>query len=338
MKIRGYIKEKLYLIILSLVTSLISILFLSVIHVNLEVIIVIELLFWGPMLATLIIEYLRRAGYYRRLENTLDQLDQKYLVTEIMEEPLFMDGQILHETLSIVDKSMNDNVNSYRTTQKEYKDYVEMWVHEIKTPLAAAKLIMDNNPNEVTESIQEEIKKVESYVEQALFYARSTTVEKDYIVKQLLLAPLVSEIIRKHSKEFIYHKIKISLSDLDTTVHSDSKWVEFILEQIICNALKYTPEDTGEIQIFAIRDKNCTFLHIKDNGIGIEQADVKRIFERGFTGNHGRTNEKATGMGLYLCKTLCDKLYLSLDAISKPGFGTTIIIGFPANEHLHDEH
>ena len=311
---------------------MITILFLGAIKVNNEVIIVIEFLFWGMILAILVIEYLRRAGYYRRLVETLDQLDQKYLITEIMEEPLFMDGQILYETMQIVDKSMNDHVNSYKTVQKEYKEYVEMWVHEIKTPLAAAKLIISNNPSEVTSSIQEEIEKVEGYVEQALFYARSTSVEKDYVIKELDLAPLVSKIIRRHSKEFIYQKIKLSLSDLEKTVYSDSKWVEFVLDQILSNALKYTSSDIGEIKIYTTMQNNMTCLHIEDNGIGIDSKDLHRIFERGFTGSNGRTTEKATGMGLYLCKTLCDKLYLYLHADSLSGKGTTITIGFPSSD------
>lgn len=317
---------------------MITILFLGAIKVNNEVIIVIEFLFWGMILAILVIEYLRRAGYYRRLAETLDQLDQKYLITEIMEEPLFMDGQILYETMQIVDKSMNDHVNSYKTVQKEYKEYVEMWVHEIKTPLAAAKLIISNNPSEVTSSIQEEIEKVEGYVEQALFYARSTSVEKDYVIKELDLAPLVSKIIRRHSKEFIYQKIKLSLSDLEKTVYSDSKWVEFILDQVLSNALKYTSSDIGEIKIYTTMRNNMTCLHIEDNGIGIDSKDLHRIFQRGFTGSNGRTTEKATGMGLYLCKTLCDKLYLYLHADSLSGKGTTITIGFPSSDLYKMEH
>ena len=303
MKTSAYIKEKLYLICIAFLTSCITILLLSAINVNHEMILVVSFLFWGMVLAILIIEYLRRVGYYRRLQETLTQLDKKYLITEIMEEPLFMDGRIMYDTLKIVDKSMNDYVNSYKITQKEYKEYVEMWVHEIKTPLAAAKLIISNNPNEVTHNIYEEIEKVETYVDQALFYARSTSVEKDYAIK-----------------------------DLDKTIYSDSKWLEFIFDQIITNALKYTPSQSGEIKIYTSEEPQMTYVHIQDNGIGIPATDLPRIFDRGFTGNNGRKNEKATGMGLYLCKTLCDKLYLKISASSVPSKGTTITIGFPASD------
>ena len=332
MRTNEFIREKLYLIMISFLTSIITILFLYAIQVNGQVILIISLLQWGMVLACLIIEYLRRSTYYHRLEQTLDGLDQKYLLTEIIDEPLFMDGKILYETLRIVDKSMADNVNRYRISQNEYKDYIEMWVHEIKTPLAASKLIISNNPSEVTLSLQEEIEKVEGFVEQALFYARSTNPEKDYIIKELSLQECVSKVIRKHSKSFIYQKIKIQLDDLELSVYSDSKWLEFILDQIISNALKYTPKEVGTIHIWTTSTDNMISLHIQDNGSGISSSELGRIFEKGFTGTNGRLNEKATGMGLYSCKTLCNKLYLGIRAESVQGQGTTIILDFPISK------
>ena len=290
MRTNEFIREKLYLIMISFLTSIITILFLYAIQVNGQVILIISLLQWGMVLACLIIEYLRRSTYYHRLEQTLDGLDQKYLLTEIIDEPLFMDGKILYETLRIVDKSMADNVNRYRISQNEYKDYIEMWVHEIKTPLAASKLIISNNPSEVTLSLQEEIEKVEGFVEQALFYARSTNPEKDYIIKELSLQECVSKVIRKHSKSFIYQKIKIQLDDLELSVYSDSKWLEFILDQIISNALKYTPKEVGTIHIWTTSTDNMISLHIQDNGSGISSSELGRIFEKGFTGTNGRLN------------------------------------------------
>lgn len=332
MKTREFLREKLYFIAIAILTSGICALFLYAIQVNSQVIIIIELLQWGLVLAALTIEYLRRSTFYKRLDQILGSLDKKYLITEIIEEPLFMDGRILYETLRIVDKSMADNVNTYRLSQNEYKDYIEMWVHEIKTPLAAAKLIMNNNPTEVSASIQEEFDKVEGFVEQALFYARSTNPEKDYIIKELTLQETVSKVIRKHSKTFIYQKIRIQLDDLDVLVYCDPKWLEFILDQIITNALKYTPAETGIIHIYTSKEENRVNLHVEDNGVGIEENDLGRIFDKGFTGKNGRLNEKATGMGLYLCKTLCDKLYIGIHAESTPNKGTTITLEFPISK------
>lgn len=329
MKIKDYLLEKLYFILLGILTYGIIALFLYGIGNNLQAILVISLLYWGMLFAILVIEYVRRASFYRRLIDTAHSLDEKYLLTEMMEEPLFLDGKILMQVLRDVDKSMADHVNLYRSAQAEYKDYVEMWVHEIKTPLAAAKLVISNNPSEITISLQEEIEKVEAFVEQALFYARSTSVEKDYIIKELSLQECISKIIRKHSKVFIYQKIKVELDNLDHIVYSDSKWLEFILEQIITNALKYMNKPDKVLRIYADRHENTIHLHIQDNGIGICASDIPRIFERGFTGKNGRTNEKATGMGLYLCKSLCDKLYLGIHVHAIENEGTTITLDFP---------
>lgn len=332
MKTNEFIREKLYLLVIGFLTSLVISLFLFAIRVNTQVIAIIIFLVWLQVIAVFLVEYVRRATYYRQLQATLDGLDQKYLLTEIIDEPLFMDGRVLYDTLKTVNKSMCDYVNTYKLAQNEYKDYIEMWVHEIKTPLAASKLIISNNSNSVTESINEEIEKVESFVEQALFYARSTALEKDYIIKPINLQSVVSKIIRKHSKVFIYKKIKVDLENLAVEVYCDNKWLEFIVEQIISNALKYTKQASGEIRIFTTTQEHTIYLHIQDNGVGIDTHDIDRIFEKGFTGKNGRTNEKATGIGLYLCKTLCEKLYLSIDAQSQVGTGTTIIIGFPISK------
>lgn len=329
MKISSYLKEKLYLILLALLTSIITILFLNAVRCNVQVIWIISLLFWGLMFVILIIEFLRRYVYYKTLDEVLEDLDQKYLLAEIIEEPDFLDGEILYETMHKVNKSMLEHLNIYIQREEEYRNYIEMWVHEIKTPLAAAKLITSNNDNAVTKSIAEEIEKVEEFVEQALFYARSTTLEKDYLIKELNLEQVVNKSIRKHSKSFIYRKIKLETQGLDEIVYSDSKWLEFILNQIIVNALKYTKEDEGSIRIYTKKQEQSLELYIEDNGIGISMADLSRVFDKGFTGKNGRNHEKATGMGLYLCKLLCDKLYLDLRISSIEDQGTTLCIVFP---------
>lgn len=329
-----YLKEKLYFLILAFVTSIIMILFLRAVDCNGQVIIVISFLFWGMVLAVLVIEYIRRATYYKNLSETLAALDQKYLLAEIIDEAQFLDGQFLYETMREVNKSMLEHVNTYRQFQEEYKDYIEMWVHEIKTPLAAGKLIISNNPDATTKSIEEELNKVEDFVEQALFYARSTTVEKDYVIKEINLKDTINKVIKKNAKTFIYKKIKIELEHIDEMVYSDAKWLEFILHQIIGNALKYTPENIGIINISTSKQNDKLILSIEDNGIGIPLEDVKRVFDKGFTGKNGRTNEMATGMGLYLCKLLCDKLYLDIRISSRLNKGSVVMITFPINSMM----
>lgn len=332
MKTRDFLREKFYLFILTALVSLIIFMFLFAIMLTIQVIFIIEVLVWLLFFTTMGVEYGRRKRYYSDLESVLDELDQKYLLTEVIKEPLFMDGKILYETLQRVDKSMAEHANQYRLAQSEYKSYIEMWVHEVKTPLAAAKLVLENNHSGASESLLEELDKVESFVEQALFYARSTNPEKDYIISELSLKECVNKVIRKHSKTFIYKKIRLELDDVDVCIYSDTKWLEFILGQIINNALKYLPVQDGVLHMYMCKHENNITLHIQDNGIGIPDYELRRIFDKGFTGTNGRNNEKATGMGLYLCKLLCDKLYLSIQAQSQVQQGTTITITFPISK------
>lgn len=306
--------------------------FLFAVNTNRAAIGIISVLFWFLIILILVKEYIRRNTYYRELEATLASLDQKYLLTEILKEPQFLDGKILFQTLREVDKSMCDYVNLYKHKQLDYKEYIEMWVHEIKTPLAASKLIISNNPSEVTKSIDEELDKLDAFVEQALFYARSSTLEKDYIIKELNLSPMINKVIRKHAKSFIYKNIKLDIQDTEINVYTDSKWLEFILDQIIINSLKYMEDNEKEIRIYTKQAIHAVELYIQDNGIGISKQDLPRIFDKGFTGSNGRNSEKATGIGLYLCKTLCEKLFLNIRAESNNG--TTIIIHFPINQSI----
>lgn len=328
MRISRFLKDKAYLLLTAAITWLIILLFLSAVRCKLEIIVIISILFWGLILLIMIVEYMRRRAFYHDLYELMDGLDQKYLVSEIIEEPQFLDGAVLYDVMQELDKSMLERVNDYRKREEDYRNYIEMWVHEIKTPLAAVKLMMSNHENELTQSIAEEVEKVEDFVEQALYYARSTTLEKDYLIKEMPLEPTVNKVIRKHSKQFIYRKIKLEREGLKEVVYSDGKWLEFILNQIISNALKYSA-DEGLIRIYTTKHKESIVLSIEDHGMGIALSDLPRIFDKGFTGKNGRTNEKATGMGLYLCKLLCDKLYLDLKATSLEGVGTTISITFP---------
>lgn len=332
MSLKNYIRDKLYLIISSIVTDILITFFLFAVKTNRAAILMVNALFWILIISILIKEYTRRKEYYADLESTMEALDQKYLITELLKEPEFLDGKLLFQTLRDVDKSMCDHVNFYKNKQLDYKEYIEMWVHEIKTPLAASKLIISNNKNEVTASIDEELDKLDDFVEQALYYARSAALEKDYLIREINLAPLINKIIRKHAKSFIYKNIRADLHDIDTIVYTDIKWMEFILNQIIENSLKYIRHDHGTIHIYTHQQKNSVQLYIQDNGIGIRDSELPRIFDKGFTGSNGRTNEKATGMGLYLCKTLCEKLHLDIQAKSHDG--TTIIITFPINKQL----
>ena len=277
--------------------------------------------------------YYRRKNYYKRIFSILGELDKKYLIAEMVGNPEFSDGKILKEILEEASKSMTEHVNEFKFLTEDYKEYIELWIHEIKIPIATSKMIIENNKNEVTKSIDEELDKIEDYTEQALFYARSNAVEKDYIIKKTNLEKIVNTVILKNKNEFIQEKIHLDIHDVDIEVGTDSKWVVFILNQIIHNSIKYKKQDENlQIEIFTKKNKENAILYIKDNGIGIKKGEITRVFEKGFTGSNGRiSNKKSTGIGLYLCKKLCDKLGMAIELNSEENVGTEIKLVFPQN-------
>ena len=198
-------------------------------------------------------------------------------------------------------------------------------------------MVIENNKNVVTKSIDEELDKVENYVEQALFYARSNTIEKDYYIKKSLLKEIVNESIKKNKSILIQEKIAINTHDLDTVVNTDSKWIVFILSQIIQNSIKYKKKnEESRLEIYSKKGNENIILYIKDNGIGIKKGEITRVFEKGFTGTNGRQiGKKSTGIGLYLCKKLCDKLGIGIDLNSIENEGTEVKLIFPNSSYIN---
>lgn len=198
-------------------------------------------------------------------------------------------------------------------------------------------MIVENNKSEITESINEELDKIDNYTEQALFYARSNTVEKDYYIKKVNLKELVNSVVIRNKKSLIQNNIGVEINGLEINVYSDVKWCAFILNQLIQNAIKYSKDDNRKIEIYTKENKDNVILYIKDNGIGIKASEVSRVFEKGFTGENGRRKgQKATGIGLYLCKKLCDKLSLGLELKSEENVSTEVSLTFPKNSFLEE--
>ena len=200
-------------------------------------------------------------------------------------------------------------------------------------------MVIENNKNQATKSINEELDKIENYVEQALYYAKSNTIEKDYYIKKCMLKEIVNESIKRNKNILIQEKIRIDLHDLENQVNTDSKWINFILNQIIQNSIKYMKKETEkEIEIYSKKGIDKVILYIADNGIGIKEEEIKKVFDKGFTGTNGRmSNKKSTGIGLYLCKKLCDKLGINIALESKENEGTIVKIIFPQNSYTSFE-
>ena len=280
-----------------------------------------------------IYDYFNRKKYYDNLFKNLDGLDKKYFIAEILESGDFIESNIIYSVLEECTKSMKDEVADLKRNINDYKEYIETWVHEIKTPIASARLILENDEGYINKSVLEEIEKVEGFIEQVLFYARSSTVERDYIIKKIPLKNSINSVIRKNANILIEKRVKIQLEDIEKKVYCDSKWIEFILQQIISNSVKYMDKDEKYIKIRCLeKDKNI-ILKILDNGIGISEKSIEKVFEKGYTGENGRKYNNSTGMGLYLCKKLCLKLGLGISIKSKLGVGTEVTIVFPINNY-----
>ena len=317
---KNFLKDKLLTIIL-LAFGIITIeIVLAIYPIGNLLKIYVPITILGLYAIAITIEYVTKKKFYKQVFITLDELDEKYLLTELIKTPSFMEGKILKEILEQTDKSMLENVNQYKYITEDYKEYIELWIHEIKLPIAASKLIIENNKMLATKSIDEELDKVEDYIEQALFYARSNTVEKDYYIKKSLLKDMVNESIKKNKNILIQEKVTMNLHDLEVSVNTDSKWIVFILNQLIQNSVKYKKEEgNSEIEIYAKQEKEKVILYFKDNGIGIKKGEITRVFDKGFTGTNGRiASKKSTGIGLYLCKKLCHKLGISIELNSIP--------------------
>ena len=336
MKFRYFITDKILLIatvILALIT--IEILLLAY-NVGIIVKLYIAIIILIVVAVSILLEYKRKQNFYNQVKRNMDELREKYLIFEIIKTPSFTEGKILKELLQDAGKSMIENVNHYKNLQEDYKEYIELWIHEVKIPIATSKMIIENNKNEATRSIDEELDKIEDYTEQALFYARSNAVEKDYIITKSNLKEIVNGAILKNKSTLLNKKVTLKLEDLEKEVYTDSKWATFIINQIIQNAIKYAKENEKKIEIWAKQKNDKVILYIKDNGIGIKKGEITRIFEKGFTGENGRIiGQKSTGIGLYLCKKLCDKLGMGIELNSVQNEGTEVKIIFPKNSYIN---
>lgn len=335
MDFKLFLREKASTILLLLFGLITIEIFLMAYNVGMFIKIYIPLIIIGLYMISIIIEYFKRKKFYDNLLKILEELDRKIFITEIIKTPNFLEGQIFKNSLEQIDKSMLENVNKYKYMTEDYKEYIELWIHEIKIPIATSKMVIENNKNAITKSIDEELDKVENYIEQALFYARSNTVEKDYYIRKVVLKEIVNESIKKNKSSLIQEKISIDIHDLEIEVNTDNKWIVFILNQIIQNSIKYRKKENSVMEIYANQGKENVILYIKDNGIGIKQGEITRVFEKGFTGTNGRlSNKKSTGIGLYLCKKLCNKLGIGIELNSVQNEGTEVKLVFSKDSYI----
>ena len=273
--------------------------------------------------------YWKRKRQMQRLLDMTGQLSERYLISEVMELPEQAEDQVYYRILKMAGKSMLEQISEVKRERLEYREYIEQWIHEIKTPITAMKLLCENHRTDWTKELLLELEKTTRFTEQALYYARSEHTEKDYSVREMALSNVVHQAIADNKYLLLQNGIHLEVEEMQDTVYSDEKWVRFILNQLIVNAVKYRSEQPI-LHFSASRQQDQVVLVVEDNGIGIPSADLPRIFEKGFTGQNGRTVQQSTGIGLYLCKRLCEKLGIGIIADSSD-HGTAISLSFHIN-------
>lgn len=226
-------------------------------------------------------------------------------------------------------KRQNETLTQNAALEREQVDYYTLWIHQIKTPIAAMDLMAQSDEPIERKLLRQELFKVEQYADAALSYQRLQTLHKDLELCEVALYPLCCSVVKKLRTMFIYRRINLDLQQFDATALTDAKWLGMVLTQVLSNALKYTPEG-GRI---SIELRAPLKLAVTDNGIGIRAEDVPRVFDRGFTGQIGRSSEKSTGIGLYLCKETCRKLGHDISLTSEPGRGTTVLINLSRRKY-----
>ena len=329
---KQYFKNQLPVILINLLGMLALALFLIASGNGIQTVLFI-LVVWLIVLAScLLLFYFSRKKYLNKLLDMTEQLKERYLLPEIMQEPERADEQVFYQIMKMAEKSMLERIGEVQRERKEYKEYIEQWIHEVKTPITAIKLICENNRCSFTRELMAELENINRFTEQALYYARSEHTEKDYSVREINLSDVVHGAIADNKYLLRQNNVAVTVEDVEYSIYSDDKWLRFILDQLISNAVKYRA-DQPALHFFAVKENDSIILSVEDNGIGIPQSDLPRIFEKGFTGQNGRMIRSSTGIGLYLCRRLCDKLGIGISASSE-GKGTAISLSFRINDFV----
>lgn len=325
--IKSYIKKNLKIYLLLIVFIFIFVLIFYLYNLPFEALFYSGSLCFLAALITSIIDF----NNYRK-----SYIDLKYLESNILnsKEDLPKSLDIRVEYYQKIIERLHNEVEKLKIEDNKKMeglvDYYSMWIHQIKTPIAAINFLLDNEEIDV-KAFRQELFKIERYVEMVLTYIRLGSETSDYVITSINLDEVVRENIKKYATLFINKKIKLNYVSHETYVISDKKWLGFAFEQLLSNAIKYT-KSGGEISINISESK----LIIEDNGIGIYEEDLPRIFEQSFTGLNGRYEKKSSGLGLYLCKKTLDKLQHKIEITSEVNKGTKVDITFPEEDTLRD--
>ena len=322
MKLGTYLKDKLYAFLIFAIYIIILILFLIALKLTSSIIIFITVFTVVIFSLILLYDYFRKRKFYNELLDKLNTLDKKYLLIEMLLEPNFLEGKILYDVLDEVNKNEHDLISKLKKRQDDFKEYIELWIHEVKLPLASLTLM-----NRKDKSTLRVLKELEDYVEQILYYVRCENANNDYLIKEWDLDTIIKNVALRNKDDLLALNIDFKVDNCNLKVLTDSKWLEFIINQIVSNSIKYKKDKDALIEIIGKDYKDYITITIYDNGKGISKSDLPRVFNKTFTGANGRSaSSKSTGMGLYLCRELCNKLGHKIEIDSKKDEYTKVTI------------
>ena len=316
--LNSYLKERKTDIIMYFVFVFVFVLIFKLYSVDVKIALypaIICMILWTIYAAIKFYRYCRNHRHRIELSNHIEITLKNLPKPESLLEEDYQN--LLNVLMEYNRLQLSENNQKY----SDMREYITLWAHQMKTPITAINLLINEFDNDDKNKIKEQLFEIEGYVDTALQFTRLDTMNSDLLLKEYSLMQIVKQGIKYYSKIFISKGISLKLSEFDTTVVTDEKWLLFVIKQILSNALKYT--DEGSISIYTSPDKT---LVIEDTGIGISEEDINRIFERGFTGYNGRLDKKATGIGLYLSKQIIDKLNHNIKIYSQPGAGTKVEI------------
>jgi signal transduction histidine kinase len=327
MMLFSYIKDKITALIIHLSGSCLASFYLYAIGLTTSQIVILLVGWLIVLISYLIIDYRVIKNRYDKWLKAFDALDKKYLIAELIQKPSHYPESLFYEFLRKANKSMMEEINQYKRKEKEYEEYIEQWVHEMKTPLSAISLVCTNNTSQYSKKIEGELKKINNLVLQTMYYAKSEFIHKDLFINHVDLNEIIHSVILENKWLLQEKRFHILIDENLPTIRSDKKFLTYIINQIVLNSIKYANKETPSLRVGATIKHNQVNLTIEDNGIGIRPSDLPRVFDKGFTG-HNRTNQHSTGIGLYLCKNLCGNLNIDLSIESEENIFTRVSLLF----------
>lgn len=289
-------------------------------------------------LTLLLIEYSKKNSFYKTIQSKLINLDKKYLVLEMLDKPKTTEEELIYQIFYDINKSYIEELKDYKLSLNNFKEYIELWIHEVKIPISSLVLMTHNSKETLPKKYTTQIDRLDNYIDQVLYYVRSNTSEEDFFIKEVSLQKIITSVALKNKDDLLENNIEFIVKTSNEKVLTDEKWLEFILNQIINNSIKYKRNiKVPKIEIKVEEATQKVILTITDNGIGIPKNDLPKVFNKSFTGTNGRTTTKSTGLGLYIAKNLLKKLGHKIEIESEVNKYTKVTITFSKNNYYKIE-